>query len=680
VKTTEEWINQLRRQLQRANYAYYLQDNPIMEDEVYDRLYRQLQALEEQYPELITPDSPTQRLGGGVAEGFDSVKHNIPLYSLENAFDLGELAQWVGRWQGQIGEQETVEYVCELKIDGNALALTYENGILVRGVTRGDGETGEDITQNVRTIRTIPLRLGLENPPARVEVRGEAFLPHKIFQKINQARADKGEARFANPRNATSGTLRQFDSKIVAKRQLDFFAYTLYIVDDNRELNPATQAESLSLLEEMGFKVNPNRQVCQSLKEVGDFYQKWEQKRGQLPYDTDGVVVKINSYALQEKLGFTQKFPCWAIAIKFPAEEVPTKLKEIAVNVGRTGAVTPLAHLEPVSLAGTTVQKATLHNTDFIAQLGVKIGDTVVVRKAGDIIPEIVRVLPELRPKSAKPFTMPKECPECGSRLVRPEGEAATRCVNVSCPAILRGSLVHWASRDAMDINGLGEKMVESLVSNQLVKSVADLYDLTVEPLTQLERVGEPLATALVNAIAQSKEQPWPRVLYGLGIRYVGKVNAEALADSFPAVEQLANASVKDLQAVEGIGEEIARSVYQWFRIEANQALVQQLQTAGLNFSQETLQETSSPDTSQEATGKPFEGKKFVLTGKLESFSRTEAQRLIEQAGGKVTASVSSKTDYLLVGDKGGSKQKKAESLNVPQINEAEFKEMLWGK
>jgi len=651
-----------------------------MEDEVYDRLYRQLQALEEQYPELITPDSPTQRLGGGVAEGFDSVKHNIPLYSLENAFDLGELAQWVGRWQGQIGEQETVEYVCELKIDGNALALTYENGILVRGVTRGDGETGEDITQNVRTIRTIPLRLGLENPPARVEVRGEAFLPHKIFQKINQARADKGEARFANPRNATSGTLRQFDSKIVAKRQLDFFAYTLYIVDDNRELNPATQAESLSLLEEMGFKVNPNRQVCQSLKEVGDFYQKWEQKRGQLPYDTDGVVVKINSYALQEKLGFTQKFPRWAIAIKFPAEEVPTKLKEIAVNVGRTGAVTPLAHLEPVSLAGTTVQKATLHNTDFIAQLGVKIGDTVVVRKAGDIIPEIVRVLPELRPKSAKPFTMPKECPECGSRLVRPEGEAATRCVNVSCPAILRGSLVHWASRDAMDINGLGEKMVESLVSNQLVKSVADLYDLTVEPLTQLERVGETLATALVNAIAQSKEQPWPRVLYGLGIRYVGKVNAEALADSFPAVEQLANASVKDLQAVEGIGEEIARSVYQWFRIEANQALVQQLQTAGLNFSQETLQETSSPDTSQEATGKPFEGKKFVLTGKLESFSRTEAQRLIEQAGGKVTASVSSKTDYLLVGDKGGSKQKKAESLNVPQINEAEFKEMLWGK
>lgn len=648
-----------------------------MEDEVYDRLYRQLQALEEQYPELITPDSPTQRLGGGVAEGFDSVKHNIPLYSLENAFDLGELAQWVGRWQGQIAEEQTVEYVCELKIDGNALALTYENGILVRGVTRGDGETGEDITQNVRTIRTIPLRLGLDNPPARVEVRGEAFLPRKTFEKINQARADNGEATFANPRNATSGTLRQFDSKIVAKRQLDFFAYTVYIVDDNSELNPTTQAESLTILEEMGFKVNPNRQVCNSLKEVGDFYQKWEQKRGQLPYDTDGVVVKINSYALQEKLGFTQKFPRWAIAIKFPAEEVPTKLKNITVNVGRTGAVTPLAHLEPVSLAGTTVQKATLHNTDFIAQLGVKIGDTVVVRKAGDIIPEIVRVLPELRPKSAKAFTMPQQCPECGSRLVRPEGEAVTRCVNVSCPAILRGSLVHWASRDAMDINGLGEKMVESLVSNQLVQSVADLYDLTVEQLTQLERVGETLASTLVNAIAQSKEQPWPRVLYGLGIRYVGKVNAEALADSFPTVEQLSNARVEELQAVEGIGEEIARSVYQWFRIEANQTLVQQLQSAGLNFQQETATETSSSETSQEPVGKPFDGKKFVLTGKLESFSRNEAQRLIEQAGGKVTASVSSKTDYLLIGDKGGSKQKKAESLNVTQINEEEFKEML---
>lgn len=670
----EEWVNQLRRQLQRANYAYYLQDDPIMEDEVYDRLYRELQSLEEKYPELITADSPTQRVGGGVAEGFTSVKHNIPLYSLENAFDMGEFAQWAARSQSQISAQENVQYVCELKIDGNALALTYENGILVRGVTRGDGESGEEITNNVRTIRTIPLRLNLDNPPAQVEVRGEAFLPRKTFEKINQGRQEKGESVFANPRNATSGTLRQLDPKVVAKRQLDFFAYTLYVVDENTDLNPRTQVESLNVLEEMGFKVNPDRAICQSLKEVGDFFQKWEQKRGELPYDTDGVVVKIDSYELQEKLGFTQKFPRWAIALKFPAEEVPTKLKAITVNVGRTGAVTPLAHLEPVSLAGTTVQKATLHNTDFIKELDVKIGDTVVVRKAGDIIPEIVRVLPNLRPKSAKSFQMPTECPECGSQLVRPEGEAVTRCVNVSCPAIVRGSLVHWASRDALDINGLGEKMVESLVKNELVQSVADLYELTVERLTQLERVGKTSATNLVNAIARSKQQPWSRVLYGLGIRYVGKVNADTLAEAFPTVERLASASVEDLKAVEGIGEEIARSVHQWFRIEANQTLVQQLQAQGLNFGQD-IPDRETP--TEETTAKPFTGKKFVLTGKLNSLTRNEAQKLIEQAGGKVTASVSSKTDYVVVGDKGGSKQKKAEELNIPQLNEEEFKKML---
>ncbi len=665
----EEWIEQLRRQLQRANYAYYLQDDPIMEDEVYDRLYRELQSLEEKYPELITPDSPTQRVGGGVAEGFTSVKHNIPLYSLENAFDMGEFAQWAARSQTQISNQDSVQYVCELKIDGNALALTYENGILVRGATRGDGQSGEDITQNVRTIRTIPLRLKLEHPPARVEVRGEAFLPRQTFEKINQARQEKGESPLANPRNAVSGTLRQLDPKVVAKRQLDFFAYTLYVVDENTDINPQAQVESLNLLEQMGFKVNPNRTICQSLKEVGDFFQKWQEKRGELPYETDGVVVKIDSYHWQEMLGFTQKFPRWAIALKFPAEEVPTKLKDITVNVGRTGAVTPLAHLEPVSLAGTTVQKATLHNTDFIKELDVKIGDTVVVRKAGDIIPEIVRVLPNLRPKSAKSFQMPTECPECRSQLVRPEGEAVTRCVNVSCPAILRGSLVHWVSRDALDINGLGEKIVEGLVKNELVQSVADLYRLTVEELTKLERVGKTQANNLVKAIAQSKQQPWSRVLYGLGIRYVGKVNAETLTEALPTVEGLVNADLEDLKAIEGIGEEIARSVYQWFRIEANQTLVQQLQTIGLNFSTEPSPQETSP--------KPFAGKKFVLTGKLSSFTREEAKKLIEQAGGKVTTSVSAKTDYVIVGDKGGSKQKKAQELNIPQLNQDEFKQML---
>ncbi|MDR9403444.1 MAG: NAD-dependent DNA ligase LigA, partial [Halothece sp. Uz-M2-17] len=536
-----------------------------------------------------------------------------------------------------------------------------------------DGETGEEITNNVRTIRTIPLRLDLDNPPARVEVRGEAFLPRKTFETINQARAEKGEALFANPRNATSGTLRQLDPKVVAKRQLDFFAYTLYVVDENTTINPQTQGESLELLQKMGFKVNPNHTICHSLKEVGNYYQRWQEKREKLPYETDGVVIKINSYVLQQKLGFTQKFPRWAIALKFPAEEAPTKLKEITVNVGRTGAVTPLAHLEPVSLAGTTVQRATLHNTDFINELDVRMGDTVVVRKAGDIIPEIVRVLLELRPESAQPFTMPTECPECESPLVRPEGEAVTRCVNVSCPAILRGSLVHFASRDAMDINGLGEKMVENLVSQGLVTSVADLYHLSVEELTQLERVGKQSASNLVSAIAQSKSQPWSRVLYGLGIRYVGKVNAETLAGKFTTVEQLTTASVEDLKAVEGIGEEIARSVYQWLRIEANQALVQQLQEAGLNLQADVSEARSTPTP----LSQPFAGKKFVLTGKLTNFTRSEAQQLIERGGGKVSSSVSSKTDYVLVGEQGGSKQKKAEDLHIPQMTEDQFQARL---
>ena len=661
----ESRIQQLRQQLQEANEAYYLHDNPIMEDEVYDRLYRELQGLEEKYPELITPDSPTQRVGGEVAEGFASVKHQIPLYSLENAFNEEEFRQWAARHL----EEETVEYVCELKIDGNALALTYEDGVLVRGVTRGDGETGEEITNNVRTIPTIPLRLKLDHPPARVEVRGEAFLPRQTFERINQTREEKGESLFANPRNATSGTLRQFDPKVVAQRKLDFFAYTLYVVDDNSPWQPETQASSLDVLQEMGFKVNPHRKVCQSLEEVEAFFREWEEKRNTLAYDTDGVVVKINSYQFQNRLGFTQKFPRWAIALKFPPEEAPSQIQEITVNVGRTGAVTPLARLEPISLAGTTVQRATLHNSDFIRELDVRIGDTVVVRKAGDIIPEIVRVLPELRPNDAQAFNLPQECPECGSQLIRPQGEAITRCVNASCPAILRGSLVHWASRDAMDIQGLGEKMVESLVSHGLVSSVAELYQLEGEALVKLERVGEKSANNLVSAIAQSKKQPWSRVLYGLGIRYVGKVNAGILAKQFPTVEQLANASIEDLQAVAGIGEEIARSLYQWFRIEANQNLIQALQRLGLNLGED--KPTSEPIT------QPLAGKTFVLTGKYSSFTRKEAQNLIEEAGGKVTSSVSQKTDYVVVGEDSGSKQQKAQALNIAQISEEDLNSML---
>ncbi|MCY7284411.1 MAG: NAD-dependent DNA ligase LigA, partial [Cyanobacteria bacterium CAN_BIN43] len=479
--TVQPRIEELRQLLQKASYEYYVLDAPVMEDAVYDRLYRELQDLEAQYPQLITTDSPTQRVGERPATQFISVRHNIPLYSLENAFGAEELAQWQERWKRVAPAVETAEYVCELKIDGNALALTYENGLLVRGATRGDGISGEEITQNIRTIRSIPLRLHLENPPPIVEVRGEAFLPLDVFQKINQEREKTGDALFANPRNAAAGTLRQLDARKVAQRQLDFFPYTLHLPPTDANSPDAvpvlsSQWDALEWLQQAGFRVNPNRQLCASLPDVVDYCDRWSRDRLNLAYMTDGVVVKLNSLALQEKLGFTQKFPRWAIAFKYPAEEAPTVVENISVNVGRTGAVTPLAELRPVLLAGTTVSRATLHNGDRIAELDIRVGDTVIVRKAGEIIPEVLRVLTELRPVGTSPFQMPSHCPECSEALFRPEGEAVLRCINTSCSAILRGALVHWAGRDAMDINGLGEKWVLQLVDRQLIRTVADLY------------------------------------------------------------------------------------------------------------------------------------------------------------------------------------------------------------
>ena len=665
-----EKIIQLREQLQKAGYAYYVLDNPIMEDAVYDQLYRQLQDIEAEHPELITPDSPTQRVGDKPASQFNSVKHNIPLYSLENAFNSEELAKWETRWQRQL-EKIPAEfaYVCELKIDGSAIALTYENGILVRGTTRGDGISGEEITQNVKTIRTIPLKLKLDNPPARVEVRGEAFLPLDVFEEINQSRSKSGEALFANPRNAAAGTLRQLDSKIVAQRKLNFFAYTLYIVDEqNKEIT--SQWHSLELLQSMGFLVNPNRKLCNSLAEVDAYFNEWDTGRKTLPYMTDGVVVKLNDYQLQQQLGFTNKFPRWAIALKYPAEESPTVVKDIIVNVGRTGAVTPMAVMQPVQLAGTTVQRATLHNSDRVAELDIRVGDTVIIRKAGEIIPEVVRVLPDLRPDGTIPYQMPTECPECNSTLVRPEKEAVTRCINISCPAILRGSIIHFCSRNALDIRGLGERIAILLIENNLVTSVGDLYDLTIEQIANLERMGTRSAEKLVNAISESKNQSFDRILYGLGIRYVGSTNAKILTQSFPTIEALSTASFEAIEAVYGIGEEIAQSVFEWVRVKDNQVLIQKLQAAGLEFKAE---EINHKDTSNLL----FAGKSFVITGTLPSLKRDEAKHLIEQAGGKVTGSISKKTDYLLLGENAGSKLVKAEKLGVKQMSEQELLELL---
>jgi DNA ligase (NAD+) len=668
---TKKKVAQLREQLQKAGYAYYVMDSPIMEDEVYDQLYRQLQDLEAEYPELITADSPTQRVGDRPVTRFTSVKHNIPLYSLENAFNEGELAKWETRWQKQLETIPEFSYVCELKIDGSAIALTYENGILVRGATRGDGVTGEEITQNIRTIRTIPLKLNLDhldNPPQRVEVRGEAFLPLNVFAAINQARSKSGEALFANPRNAAAGTLRQLDSQIVAQRQLNFFAYTLHLDSTQKQVN--SQWSSLELLQKMGFLVNPNRQLCNSLEEVAAYFNEWDTGRKTLPYMTDGVVVKINEYQLQQQLGFTQKFPRWAISLKYPAEETPTIVKEIIVNVGRTGAVTPMAVMQPVQLAGTTVQRATLHNSDRITKLDIRVGDTVIIRKAGEIIPEVVRVLADLRPADTVPYQMPDRCPECSSPLVRPQAEAVTRCVNISCPAILRGSIIHWASRNALDIKGLGERMAILLIQHNLVHSVADLYSLTFEQIASLERMGTKSAENLVKAIVESKNQTYDRLLYGLGIRYVGSTNAKILTENFSTIEELSQASFESIEAVYGIGAEIAQSVFEWVRIPANQTLIQQLQLAGLQFS-------STITTAEGKSDRVFSGKTFVITGTLPTLKRDEAKKLIEQAGGKVTGSISQKTDYLLLGENAGSKLAKAEQLAIAQLSEVELLDLL---
>ena len=661
-------IQELCKLLNRMSYEYYVLDQPTIDDSVYDRLYRELQDLEGANPELITHDSPTQRIGAQPASAFTSVKHTIALYSLENAFNNGDLDKWQERWQ-RVEDGIAATYICELKIDGNAMALTYENGLLVRGATRGDGTTGEDITSNVRTIRTIPLRLNLENPPPLVEVRGEAFLPNHVFDRLNAQREAAGEERFKNPRNAAAGTLRQLDSRKVSDRQLDFFAYTAYFPgSDLPEIH--SQSTALEWLQNAGFRVNPNRAICPDLQAVQNYCEKWNTDRHDLPYMTDGVVIKVNEFSLQEKLGFTHKFPRWAIAYKYPAEEAPTILESITFQVGRTGAITPVAELRPVDLAGTTVSRATLHNADRLLELDLHLGDTVIVRKAGEIIPEVVTVLSELRQPGAIQCKLPTECPECQSIVVRPEGEAVTRCVNSSCPAILRGSLTHWVSRGALDINSVGEKLIAQLLESGLVHSTADLYDLTVEQLMQLDRTGQKSAEKVVAAIAASVAQPWSRVLYGLGIRLVGSSNAVTLSEAFPTVELLANAQPEEISAIFSIGDEIARSVVQWFQIESNQLLIDRLRSSGLQLVGE--------DKPQQIAVTAITGKTFVVTGTLPTLKRDEVKDMIRKAGGKVTDSVSKKTNFLVVGEDAGSKLEKARSLNVAILSEAEFLELLF--
>ncbi len=679
---------ELRHLLNRAAHAYYVLDAPVMEDAVYDRLYRELLELESAHPELLSLDSPSQRVGGRPAAGFSSVRHRISLLSLDNAFSMAELEAWYGRLLKVLDRTPAPEQpapalamVCELKIDGNALALSYERGVLVRAATRGDGEQGEEITANVRTIASVPLRLALQDPPAWVEVRGEALIPDATFAAINAERQARGEALFANPRNACAGTLRQLDPKVVAARQLDFFAYTLHLPPDWTAVGddpaaPSSQWQTLQWLAAIGFRVNPMATLCPDLPAVETFFADWQERRKGLDYATDGVVVKLDDLRLQDEAGFTQKAPRWAIALKYAAEEAPSRLLRLVMQVGRTGVVTPVAEFEPVPLAGTSVSRATLHNADRLAELDLHGGDTIVVRKAGEIIPEVVRVLTELRPATAERLQLPEDCPECGSRLVREEGEAATRCVNSSCPAILRGSLRHWVSKGAMDVDGLGSKLIELLVDRGLVRRIPDLYRLDGALLASLDRLGEKSAANLIVALQASRAQPWHRQLYGLGIHHVGEVSAKALAKAFASAAQLATAAVKTpetITAIHGIGGEIAQSLQQWFSTVANQELVSDLERLGFALANAPADPTASGEPSSDH----LSGQSFVLTGTLPSLSRSQAQALIEAAGGKVSGSVSKKTSYVVAGAEAGSKLTKAESLGVAVLDEAALRLLL---
>ena len=684
---------ELRRLLNRAAHAYYVLDAPEMEDPVYDRLYRELLDLEAADPALVRPDSPTQRVGGAPAAGFQSVDHRIGLLSLDNAFSVADLEAWYSRLlkvldrePGPDSPLPALAMVGELKIDGNALALSYEDGLLVRAATRGDGERGEEITANVRTIQSVPLRLNLAVAPAWVEVRGEALIPDGTFAAINAERQAREEAPFANPRNACAGTLRQLDPRVVAARRLDFFAYTLHLPPEwqpgpGDPPPPTSQWECLRWLEQAGFKVNPNAELLPDLAAVEAFFEAWDGRRHDLPYATDGVVVKLNDLRLQDAAGFTQKAPRWAIALKYAAEEAPSRLLRLSCQVGRTGVVTPVAEFEPVALAGTSVGRATLHNADRLAELDLHSGDTIVVRKAGEIIPEVVRVLKELRPAGAVPLQLPSTCPECGSTLVREEGEAATRCVNSSCPAILRGALRHWVSKGALDVDGLGSKLIEQLVDRGLVRSISDLYRLDAALLASLERMGSRSADNLVGALAASRTQPWHRQLYGLGIHHVGEVSAKALAKVFPSAPALGEAAreqPEQITAIHGIGSEIAQSLGQWFATTANQALLADLQGLGFSLAAGEEERARASGGADGSTTR-LAGQTFVLTGTLPSLNRSQAQALIEAAGGKVSGSVSKKTSFVVAGEEAGSKLSKAESLGVPVLDERELLALLDG-
>jgi len=659
----------LREKIRHHEYLYYVLDQPEISDAAFDRLMEQLKKIETEHPELRTPDSPTKRVGGAPREGFQQVRHKTPMVSLDNAFSFEALGEFDRRVRELTGRAK-VDYVAEHKFDGLSLSLLYEDGSLVRGVTRGDGTTGEDVTPNVRTIRSIPLvidpallkKAGL---PGDFEVRGEAIMSRKAFQELNQQQSEEGGKIFANPRNAAAGSIRMLDPKITASRRLDFFAY--YILVDGRYAKKRL-SEVLETLGTLHFKASDDWKLCSSLAEVERYIESWDKRREKLDYEIDGIVVKVDEISLQNELGFTAKAPRWAIAYKYPAHQETTVVKEIAVSVGRTGVLTPVAFLEPVQIGGVTVSRSTLHNMDEIERLGLHAGDTVLVERAGEVIPHVLQVVKH--GKEEKRFRMPEKCPECGTKIHKDEEGVAYRCVNVSCPARRRESLLHFASRHAMNIDGLGDKLVDQLVEKGIVKDFADLYKLDVDTLAGLERMAEKSAQNLIDEIAASKKNSLARLIYALGIRFVGERTAQLLAAHFGSMDKLAEASEEELTGVTEVGPKVAEGILEFFSEHANRKLIERLRAAGVNMKEER----AAPKSAK------FAGMTFVFTGTLANRTREDAEALVAAHGGKAGSSVSKKTNYVVVGTDPGSKFDKAKSLGVPILDEAQFEKLLSSK
>ena len=655
---------ELRTRLNQWSREYYVEDKPTVEDYVYDKEYAELVAIEEQYPDLITSDSPTQRVGGKVLEGFEKVTHDIPLYSLNDVFSKEELIAFDQRVQKAVGR--VVDYCCELKIDGLSVSLRYEDGNFVRGATRGDGTVGENITENLKTVRSVPIKL---KEPMNIEVRGECFMPKRSFVQLNQDREAEGKDIFANPRNAAAGSLRQLDSKITAKRNLDTFLYT---VADFGPMQAKTQYDALEELEKIGFHTNREKRLCHSIDEVWSYIEEYHDKRVDLPYEIDGIVIKVNEFSLQDQLGFTVKAPRWAAAYKFPPEEVETLIENIEWTVGRTGVVTPTAIMTPVRVAGTTVSRASLHNGDYIKLKDIRLKDTVLIYKAGDIIPEVSQVVLDKRPKDSEEYQLPTHCPVCGSELVHLDEEVALRCINPKCPAQMKEGLNHFVSRNAMNIDGLGPRVLEQMYDKKLVADVADLYKLTEEELLTLDKIKEKSANNILTAIDNSKDNSVERLIFGLGIRHVGAKAAKILAEHFGDLETLSKSDYESIIALDTIGDIIADSVVTYFSNEEVNELMNELKQAGVNFEYKGLRNAQLQEVES-----PFKEKTVVLTGKLTRFTREEAKETIENLGGKVTGSVSKKTDIVVAGEDAGSKLTKAQELGIEVWTEDQMADAL---